>query len=90
MNSTEEMLLKISTDLAQMREEMKSYYGMTLDHDHFINGNGEPGAKVEIDRLKQVVHVGKWAGGIIGGVVLTAVTGGTLALAVWWIRTSGH
>ena len=69
---------------------MKSYYNLTLDHDHFINGNGTEGQKVRMDRVEQVIKGIKWAGITIGGVLLTSVTGGVIAMTVWWIRTSGN
>ena len=90
MSPTEETLLKLSEAVARIEQKMDAYCTMTTDHEHFINGNGDHGAKVRIDRMEQVIFVGKWAIGIIGGVVITSVTGGALTLAVWWIRTSGH
>jgi hypothetical protein len=82
--------MQLSQAVARIEQKMDSYCAMSNDHDHFINGNGIEGAKVRIDRMEQVIFVGKWAIGIIGGVVITSVTGGALTLAVWWIRTSGH
>jgi hypothetical protein len=76
--------------VARIEQKLDSFCTMSLDHDHFINGNGVEGAKVRIDRIEQVVKGIKWAGITIGGVLLTTITGGVIAMTVWWIRTSGH
>jgi hypothetical protein len=88
MTSTEETVMQMAQTLARLEQKIDSYCTMSLDHDHFINGNGSPGAKVEIDRIKQVIRVGKWVGGIIGGVLLTGVASGAMAMAVWWIKNA--
>ena len=88
--ATNDEIMELMKAVARIEQKMDSYCGMTADHDHFINGNGVEGAKVRIDRIEQVVKGIKWAGITIGGVLLTSVTGGVIAMTVWWIRTSGH
>ena len=46
----------------------------------FINGNGQPGAKIRLDRLERVTGVVVWAGSVL--VV------GCLGFAGWMVQTA--
>lgn len=46
MSDIEQKVTEIHTWVKDLRETVKA-------HDHFISGNGTPGAKVRLDRLEQ-------------------------------------
>lgn len=57
---SEERLARIEKTLTEVHTWVRDMRETVKEHDHFIDGNGRPGAKVRLDRIEQADLRRKW------------------------------